>query len=232
MKTVISIIASIVPSVLFAACALVDPAGNLLVTAPSYAFDGRNLTMGSRQLEGINPGNICLIEFDGSAPVLEEEVTVPQNTLYAGSSNVVADGITNTVDFISTNTVMVDETHHFNIHTSTLPNVRRVNLQLKIQQQQTILRSLLLQYAQFLSVEWTSTLKEYAIIPSNTPPITVQSTSTLEILQQLMALRAVDTQTNKPTYSYFRDEFNAFRTQLESAGYSTADLPALIPATP
>ena len=76
-------------------------------------------------------------------------------------------------------------------------------------------------YVTFLTNEWTTALRTAGIIaPDKT--ITVTNTDTTANMSYLIYLRQIDTQPNKPTYSYYKGEFATFRATFERMSGSNA----------
>lgn len=79
-------------------------------------------------------------------------------------------------------------------------------------------------YKTFLTDEWTQILRIYNIIDS-TSTINYLNTSTPTNMMYLIQLRTLDTATNKPTYSYYKSEFESFRINIERCGGDIGNLP-------
>ena len=69
-------------------------------------------------------------------------------------------------------------------------------------------------YVTFLTNEWTGVLRQVGLISSNTV-INTTNTDTSANVMYLMQLRSLDAAANKPTYSYYKNEFATFRDNFE-----------------
>lgn len=76
-------------------------------------------------------------------------------------------------------------------------------------------------YITFLTNEWTTCLRVCSLIPP-TYTINVTNADTTSNTTFLLQLRVLDVATNKPTYSYFKNEFSTFRENIVLMGGSNA----------
>jgi hypothetical protein len=81
------------------------------------------------------------------------------------------------------------------------------------------LKSLENMYVKFLTNEWTTVLRQYTVIPS-TNTITVANTTSLQNINYLLQLRAMDTNITKNVYVYFKGELSDYRDNIERMGGS------------
>lgn len=78
-------------------------------------------------------------------------------------------------------------------------------------------------YKSFLINEWTTCLRSFNLIqPEQT--VDWENTDTTTNMLYIMQLRSLDTEVNKPTYSYFKNEFESFRINIERLGGNMSSL--------
>jgi len=231
MKTVLQVLAVLILSNHYAnaSVATVSPGGTLNLTAPSHTHENGNLILhGAANLTGFNG---TLIEFDGPLPVLKTEIDYTvTNTTPGETLSITTNGLsvtTNHTPWVSTNIAVRSKLIPLDIHTNTLTNVRIIDLAAQDAQKAAFVGALISTYVSFLETEWTPTLRQYGLIPVDRT-VTIHNTSTAETAMLMLQLRALDTAPNKPTYSYFRDEFDAFVNRIEGAGYTVAGLSAMV----
>jgi len=107
---------------------------------------------------------------------------------------------------------------------NTFINLSKKNIMQKLLSINSTKFNLINLYKSFLTNEWTVCLRNYGIIQSNFI-ITAYNTDSFQNIQYLLILRQLDTQPNKPTYSYFKNEFESFRINLERLGIDLGNLP-------
>lgn len=78
-------------------------------------------------------------------------------------------------------------------------------------------------YKKFLTDEWTTCLRSRGLILPD--QVVDQTVGTPANMMYLLQLRVLDAEANKPTYSYFKNEFESFRINIERLGGDLGNLP-------
>jgi hypothetical protein len=110
-----------------------------------------------------------------------------------------------------------------NVNTNELNDVVIIDVMAQMAAKTNMLNSVTGLYKTFLTNEWTTCLRTYGIV-SNSVTINWTNTDTTANMGYLMTLRAMDSVANKPTYSYYKGEFESFRINIERLGGSMADI--------
>lgn len=108
-------------------------------------------------------------------------------------------------------------------NTNQLTDVVVIDVVAKDNQRKQMLATVIAMYKDFLKTEWTTILRTKGIIGPDVE-ITATNTSEAQNIQYIMTLRAMDSEPNKPTYSYYKGEFETFKSTIVSYGGDMGNL--------